>query len=158
MIERFRIDYLRDGLVEEFHTGVVQCGFSSKYLEPYYLRSCAKPLQASLLIDYKIDFTEEELAFCSGSHAGEDCHIKIANQILNKLELDKSYLKCGEHAPLSKTMQSKMILNNDQYLFNYYTEKIVRMTEEIKASGNEGKIGVFGVNLKEMSNKMTQII
>lgn len=108
-----RINYVRDGLIEEFHEGFVSFG-EDKDNTPYFLRSCAKPLQASLLIDYGIDFTPEELAFCSGSHAGEECHIKIAKEILNKLELDENCLKCGIHAPLSRTMQDKMLLAGEK--------------------------------------------
>jgi len=108
------VNYIRDGLVEEFHEGIVQFGFEGDDLTPYYLRSCAKPLQASLLIDYDIDFTPKELAFCSGSHAGEDCHIEVAKGILSKLCLDESFLKCGIHPPLSRTMQDKMLLREEK--------------------------------------------
>lgn len=95
-----RVEYLRDGLVEEFHDGIC-VGLNDKDTEPYFLRSCAKPLQASLIIDSNIDFTDEELALCSGSHAGEECHIRVAQGILDKLGLDESYLKCGVHEPLA---------------------------------------------------------
>ena len=113
MVNKVNIVYARDGLVEEFHEGVVSFGHDNDKT-PYYLRSCAKPLQASLLIDYKIDFTPEELAFCSGSHAGEECHVEIAESILKKLGLNESYLKCGIHPPLSRTMQDKMLLKGEQ--------------------------------------------
>lgn len=95
-----RVEYLRDGLVEEFHDGIC-VGLNDNDTETYFLRSCAKPLQASLIIDSNIDFTDEELALCSGSHAGEECHIRVAQGILDKLGLDESYLKCGVHEPLA---------------------------------------------------------
>lgn len=95
-----RVEYFRDGLVEEFHDGIC-VGLNDSDTEPYFLRSCAKPLQASLIIDSGIDFTDEELALCSGSHAGEDCHLRVAQGILDKLGLDESYLKCGIHEPLA---------------------------------------------------------
>lgn len=95
-----RVEYVRDGLVEEFHYGIC-VGLNDSDTEPYFLRSCAKPLQASLIIDAGIDFTDEELALCSGSHAGEECHIRVARGILDKLGLDESYLKCGVHEPLA---------------------------------------------------------
>lgn len=95
-----RIEYFRDGLIEEFHDGI--CVELNDFdTEPYFLRSCAKPLQASLIIDSGIDFTDEELALCSGSHAGEECHLRVAQEILDKLGLDESYLKCGIHEPLA---------------------------------------------------------
>lgn len=106
-----RIEYIRDGLVEEFHEGIyLKYKTHKRTIHPYYLRSCAKPLQATLLVDDGADLTSEELALCCGSHAGEECHIKIARQILNKYGIDENLLKCGIHAPLSRTMQDKMLL------------------------------------------------
>ena len=113
VIKKINVVYARDGLVEEFHEGVVSFGHDNDNT-PYYLRSCAKPLQASLLIDYKIDLTPKELAFCSGSHAGENCHIETAAHIMKKLGIDESYLKCGIHSPLSRTMQDKMLLKGEK--------------------------------------------
>ena len=109
-----RIEYVRDGLVEEFHEGLFMLSTEPYDTIPYYLRSCAKPLQATLLIDYGIDLTEEELALCCGSHAGEECHIRVAKQILEKFEIDEKYLKCGVHAPLARSMQDKMLLRGEK--------------------------------------------
>ncbi len=110
-----RIEYIRDGLVEEFHEGTVEY-FSNgqKMTQLYFLRSCAKPLQASLLIDYGADLTEEELALCCGSHAGEQCHIELARRMLDKFGIDETLLKCGVHAPLARSMQDKMLLANEK--------------------------------------------
>ena len=111
-----RVEYIRDGLIEEFHDG-----WFLRYSEPntdnnypYYLRSCAKPLQASLLVDYSIELEPEELALCCGSHAGEECHIDIARRILKRFDLKESDLKCGVHAPLSRSMQDKMLLRGEK--------------------------------------------
>ena len=109
-----RVEYIRDGLVEEFHEGLFMLSTEPYDTIPYYLRSCAKPLQATLLIDYDIDLTEEELALCCGSHAGEECHIRFAKQILEKFEIDEKYLKCGVHAPLARSMQDKMLLSGEK--------------------------------------------
>lgn len=109
-----RIEYVRDGLVEEFHEGLFMLSTEPYDTIPYYLRSCAKPLQATLLIDYGIDLTEAELALCCGSHAGEECHIRVAKQILDKFEIDEKYLKCGVHAPLARSMQDKMLLSSEK--------------------------------------------
>ncbi len=108
---KWRIDYIRDGLTEEFHEGIFVTVFDKNIdSNPYYLRSCAKPLQATLLLDNGIELAPEELAFCCGSHAGEDVHIEIANNLLKKFGLKESDLKCGIHSPLSRTMQDKMLL------------------------------------------------
>ena len=115
-----KVEYVRDGLVEEVHTGVWVSAKPIKNFSPdndhdspYYLRSCAKPLQASLLIDYGIDLAPDELALCCASHAGEDCHIKVAVKLLKKLKINEDLLKCGVHAPLSRSMQNKMIVRGD---------------------------------------------
>ncbi len=109
-----RVDYIRDGLVEEFHEGYFMQYSAMSEGMPYYLRSCAKPLQAALLVDYGVELTEKELALCSGSHAGEECHVETACGILDKIGLDESFLKCGVHAPLSRSMQDKMLLAGEK--------------------------------------------
>ena len=116
-----KIDFVRDGLIEESHEGVwaiykpVKNFLPDTEREvPYYLRSCAKPLQATLLIENNIGLTPEELAFCCGSHAGEECHIDMASKLLKKLSIDEDLLKCGIHAPLSKSMQTKMVLRGEK--------------------------------------------
>lgn len=119
------IEYIRDGLVEQEHYGLAvkislkgdikKIGFDNNY--PFYLRSCAKPLQASLIIDYKLDeiynLTLKEIALCCASHAGEGCHVKAAENLLKKIGLSKDALKCGLHKPLSKTEKDKLLLSGD---------------------------------------------
>src|SRR5574344_3090467 len=119
------VEYIRDGLVEEEHTGFLiyanqneilkQYGQDNNY--PYFLRSCAKPLQASLMIDYGLDkaydLTEKEIAICTASHAGEKVHEELINGLLTKIGLNESDLKCGIHSPLSKTRQKEMILTGE---------------------------------------------
>ena len=110
-----RIDYIRDGLIEEFHEGkLLRYPDRNIYPEPYYLRSCAKPLQAALLVDYDADLTDKELALCCGSHAGEECHLEVARGIMKKYGITEDMLKCGVHAPLSRTMQDKMLLRGEK--------------------------------------------
>ena len=113
--------YLRDGLIEQEHFGFVvrtdkehnieKIGEDKNY--PFYLRSCAKPLQASLLIDYGLDkafnMSEQEIAICCASHAGEDVHINLVSGILNKFGISADKLKCKEHQPISKSAQDKLI-------------------------------------------------
>lgn len=120
------VKYLRDGLIEQEHFGfIVLCnkervidktGETNNY--PFYLRSCAKPLQAGLLIDFGMDkffnMTEQEIALCCASHAGEEIHTETAKDLLLKIGLEPSSLKCGLHKPLSKTEQRKLLLNGER--------------------------------------------
>lgn len=112
----------RDSLIEEEHfgfitrvskTGEVLETFGDDAGEPFYLRSCEKPLQASLAIDYELDLTEEELALACGSNAGEKCHYETARRFAEKFGIKAEDLKCGVHKPLSKTRQAEMLLNGE---------------------------------------------
>lgn len=120
------LEYIRDGLIEQEHMGllvkcsidgeILRCGHDKQY--PFYLRSCAKPLQASLLIDFELDkfydMTSEEIAICCASHTGEPCHVQTIKGFLNKVEINESMLKCGLHKPLSKIEQTKLILSGEK--------------------------------------------
>lgn len=101
------LTYNRDGLIDKEHFGyIVRCdkmhttetiGEDKNY--PFYLRSCANPLQASLLIDYgldkKFDMTDEEIAICASTHAGEKLHTEIVKGVLDKFKISPDKLKCG---------------------------------------------------------------
>lgn len=119
------VQYLRDGLVEQEHFGFILLGNKDRIIDrngedrhyPFYLRSCAKPLQASLLIDFGMDkffqMTEEEIALCCASHAGEQVHTDIAAKLLEKIGLQPYDLRCGLHKPLSKTENIRLIKNEE---------------------------------------------
>jgi len=110
------VEHVRDGLVEQEHSGFVVLKIGDEELEfgdtfnyPFYLRSCAKPLQASIMIDEKLDekleLTLSEIAIACASHAGEDCHVNTAKSFLSKTKLDESLIKCGFHKPLAKSVK-----------------------------------------------------
>ena len=116
------VKYVRDGLIEQQHLGYVLVANKERVIDskgesngyPFYLRSCAKPLQASLLIDYgmdiRYDMSLKEIALCCASHAGETIHVETAKALLSKICLDESYLKCGFHKPISKTAKEELLL------------------------------------------------
>ena len=107
------VKYVRDGLIEQEHYGIIALlGENGDYQEfgqsndyPFFIRSCAKPLQASLMFDFEIDkeLDSQEIALCCASHAGEKVHLKIAENFIKKMGLNESYLKCGMHKPFSKS-------------------------------------------------------
>lgn|SRR5574344_1287247 len=120
------LTYNRDGLIEQEHFGYIvhigkdriiqRVGDDKNY--PFFLRSCAKPLQATLLIDYELDkkfnLTEEEIAICAASHAGEKIHVEIVKNILNKFEISPDKLKCGNHEPISRTAQDNLLIHHEK--------------------------------------------
>lgn len=120
------LTYIRDGIIEQEHFGYIVRTDKTRVLEkvgedknyPFFLRSCEKPLQASLLIDYeldkKFDLTEEEIAICTASHAGEEVHVNIVKNILNKIDIPTEKLKCGGHEPISQTAREDLILKGEK--------------------------------------------
>ena len=120
------VKYVRDGLIEQEHFGYIVLANKNRVIDstgdsgnyPFYLRSCAKPLQASLLIDFGMDkffdMSEQEIAICCASHAGEKIHTDLISGLLKKIGLEPAVLKCGLHAPLSKTEQKRMLLENEE--------------------------------------------
>lgn len=153
------VEFIRDRLVEQEHYGlfiklsksgnIKKIGEDNKY--PFYLRSCAKPLQAALVIDFELNkfynLSSKELAICCASHAGEECHTKTVKGFLNKIGLDESYLKCGLHKPISKTEQNKLILSGgkENILQNNCSGKHTMMLAICKKQGwgvNRGKWGI----------------
>lgn len=117
------ITFNRDGLIEQEHFGYVVRSDRDRIIEkfgedknyPFYLRSCAKPLQATLLIDYgldkEFDMTEEEIAICAASHSGEKVHVDIVKRLLEKFEITDNKLKCGACEPTSRTAREELLLN-----------------------------------------------
>lgn len=113
----------RGSLIDEEHFGFItrvsKAGevletFGESFDELFYLRSCEKPLQASLAIDYGLDLTDTELALACGSNAGEKCHYKVARSFADKYGIRESDLRCGVHKPLSKTRQAEMLLAGEK--------------------------------------------
>jgi L-asparaginase II len=70
-----------------------------------YLRSSSKPHQAMPLVASgaadRFGFTEKEIAIACASHNGEPIHTETVAQMLKKIGLDVSALKCGAHEPYS---------------------------------------------------------
>ncbi len=121
------IKFLRNNLSEKEHNGLIflldknaiikKIGEDNGYA--FYHRSCMKPLQASVLIDFSVDekynLSLEEIAIASASHCGSDIHIKTVLSLLKKIGLDSSYLKCPPHKPLSVEAQKNLILSEENY-------------------------------------------
>lgn len=81
-------------------------------------RSSAKLMQAMVPLSLgavnKFNLSSKEVAQICASHSGEDFHIKTVSQILEKIGLDETYLKCGAHYPFKKEVTERMIKNNEK--------------------------------------------
>ena len=91
------LQYKRNSLSEREHRGVIlvcekdkilYCNDKTYLKKLFYLRSCAKPMQALSIIlseTYKyFYFDEKDLAICCASHGGSDFHILHVRNLLKK--------------------------------------------------------------------------
>ena len=74
---------------------------------PIFLRSLAKPIQASLLLDFADNFNEEEIAVFCSSHTAQDYHLKTIRGVLERFGLSENNLKCGIHPPFAPRNDSE---------------------------------------------------
>ena len=91
--------------------------------DPHYItciRSSLKPFQASVSIETgaadAFGFTDKELAVMCASHNGEKIHTSTISGILEKIDIDSSYYKCGVHSPYDK--KTKITIFRDGKDFN----------------------------------------
>lgn len=115
------VEVYRGGLLESFHRGVVcivnqqnEIVFSVGDTEQLcYPRSAMKLLQVIPLIVNggieKFNFTLEEIAVMCGSHNGESEHLRVVNDILQKIGLSPDNLNCGPQYPSSKKDANELI-------------------------------------------------
>lgn len=112
------LEQKRSGLTElQFYGYVVKYdgenfenyGNANNY--PFFHRSCAKPLQAAIIEDFKtkefFDLTDEEIAVCCASHTGESIHIDLIKSVLDKIGLSEKDLLCPAIEPLSEEEKRK---------------------------------------------------
>ncbi|HAE86828.1 TPA: hypothetical protein DCG86_02260, partial [Candidatus Marinimicrobia bacterium] len=108
-----RADVLRGGRIESVHhaeISVVNHEDKEILHTPdtglfTYLRSSAKPFQATVILDTGTDKTfrlpDSWIALACASHNGEAVHIQIVRKYLKRIGLDESALQCGSHPPLA---------------------------------------------------------
>jgi len=122
------IDVLRSGLLESQHYGsVAAVDFDGKILAKLgdpdmksFIRSSVKPMQAlPAFVDEncmkRFKFNSRERAYLVSSHSGERRHQEIGQQILDKLGITTSDLKCGIHPPFDKATASEMQKNGEKF-------------------------------------------
>ena len=83
-----------------------------------FFRSAAKALQAIPFMTSgaaeKFNFTEQEIALACASHSGEKMHTTLAAQMLEKIGLNETDLKCGAHLPFHEPTVNAMICASEK--------------------------------------------
>jgi L-asparaginase II len=124
------LQFKRNSLTEREHSGVVMvfdnkhrllsCSDESYRNRLFFLRSCAKPLQALGLIHSgafdEFGFSETDLAICCASHGGMDVHVLAVREVLKKIALSEDMLRCPAHLPLEKKAHSDFVKSGKQAL------------------------------------------
>lgn len=102
-------EQLRSGVVESSHDGAVAVAGADGTLiavagdidRPFFIRSSAKPFQATMSQEAGADLTPLELAIVCASHRGFPAHVALVAAILDRAGLDESALQCPHGWPLS---------------------------------------------------------
>ena len=83
-----------------------------------FWRSSAKAFQAiPFLISGAADafgYTEKEIALACGSHSGERMHTEAAAEMLAKIGLNESDLRCGAHLPFDEKRAEEMLKSGEK--------------------------------------------
>jgi L-asparaginase II len=95
-------EQLRSGLAETTHDGAVavvdQTGAlvaaSGDIDRPFYIRSSAKPFQATIAQEAGANLGPLQMAMACASHRGFPVHIALVRSMLEDAGLDESDLRC----------------------------------------------------------------
>ncbi|KPV45438.1 asparaginase [Alicyclobacillus ferrooxydans] len=116
------ITVTRGGIVESQHDAVISVvSAEGKQIAHYgdtelvtFARSSAKPIQAIPVVESgaldAFGFDEADLALFCASHSSELQHTDRVANVLKRIGLDESYLKCGGHIPHSMETYDRLIL------------------------------------------------
>ena len=79
-------------------------------------RSCAKPMQLSVLFDFGYDklFNDEQIAIMAASHQATNYHTQLVKSVLKANDIDEKYLKCPIHLPYNQNILIDYIKNNKE--------------------------------------------
>lgn len=111
----------RGSVVESRHVASVVLSDASGHIRAYggspdritFWRSAAKPLQALPLVASggieHFGIQEDELAVMTGSHAGDDVHVRAVQSILSRIGLSEEHLRCGAHPPSSQAAVAELV-------------------------------------------------
>ena len=83
-----------------------------------YPRSAIKIFQAIPFVSSeahkKFKLSQKQIAIACSSHCGEEMHLKVLKEWINKIEISKNYLKCGIHNPLNLKSSNKLLLSGEK--------------------------------------------
>lgn len=104
-----RVEVVRSGQVEAVHLAAMcavgpdgrRLGFSGEVERPFFFRSAAKPLQATVALETGVDLVPTEIAVACASHDGHPVHLEAVRSILARAGLGEDDLRCPPSWPLA---------------------------------------------------------
>ncbi len=111
----------RSGMIESRHFGslvafdsdgavALELGSPDSVILP---RSTVKPLQAMACLAAGAELTGPALAIAAGSHMGEDAHVHVVMEILERAGLDEHALQCPTDRPEDEQTFERMIRDGE---------------------------------------------
>lgn len=108
---------IRSGLVESTHDGAVAAVDTSGTVlaaagdidRVFFLRSAAKPIQATVCQEHGADLVPEQMAVACGSHRGQPVHVALVRSMLEQVGLDESYLQCPPSWPAAPEAMRRLV-------------------------------------------------
>lgn len=108
---------VRNGLVEAVHDGAVAAvdidgsllASTGDLERPYFLRSAAKPFQATVSQESGARLSMQQMALACASHGGQPVHIAIVRDMLSEVGLDESALRCPPAWPFGEGAQEHLL-------------------------------------------------
>ncbi|HUG31972.1 MAG TPA: asparaginase [Acidimicrobiia bacterium] len=110
-------EQVRSGLVETRHDGAVAVVAGEGSLlaaagdidRSFFIRSSAKPFQATVSQETGAELTELEMAMACASHRGFPVHLSLVRSMLERAGLDESALQCPADWPLAARARDLLI-------------------------------------------------
>lgn len=101
---------VRSGLVETVHHGAIAVVDSTGSVvaasgdidRPFFIRSSAKPFQATVSQEAGANLSALEMAMACASHRGYPAHIALVSRMLETVDLDEAALQCPPSWPLAE--------------------------------------------------------
>lgn len=143
------VEVYRGDLLESAHKGDIAVVDSQGTLLYYagnpnrivYARSSMKPIQAIPVVETgaadRYGFSDADLSLCCASHSGERQHTDRVLEILKRVGIDDSFLKCGVHIPRWQNTYKDLVLNGEEVtaLYNNCSGKHTGMLATAKHMG-----------------------
>lgn len=108
---------VRNGLIEAEHDGAVcAVGLDGRVVasagdldRPFFLRSAAKPFQATVSQESGANLSLQHMALACASHGGQAVHVAIVRAMLAEVGLDESALRCPPAWPFGAGAQDQLV-------------------------------------------------